>query len=221
MDVIEAIKKRSSARAFLNKAVARETVEGILEVARWAPSGGNLQPWHVVVVTGETKRRIGDRIIAAREAGIKERSDHTNYPQEWFEPYTSRRKATGIALYRAMGIARDDMQRRKEAWYRNFRFFDAPVGLLFFVDRRLGRGSWTDMGMLLQNIMLAATAQGLATCAQATLGDYPDIVREATGMSADFDVICGMSLGYPDTEAAVNNYRTERVGVAEFMTWCD
>ena len=221
MDVIEAIKQRGSTRAFLGKPVGRETVEGILEVARWAPSGGNLQPWHVVVVTGETKRRIGDRIIAAREAGIKERSDHTNYPREWFEPYTSRRKATGIALYRAMGIARDDTQRRKEACRRNFRFFDAPVGLLFFVDQRLSRGSWTDMGMFLQNIMLTARAHGLATCAQATLGDYPDVVCEATGMSADFELICGMSLGYPDTEAAVNNYRTERVGVAEFTTWCE
>lgn len=221
MDVIEAIRTRISARAFLDQPVARETIEGLLEVARWAPSGGNLQPWHVVAVTGETQRRIGDRIIAAHEAGIEARSEHTNYPREWFEPYKSRRRATGFALYGAMGIARDDTQRRKEAWYRNFRFFDAPVGLMFFVDRRLGRGSWTDMGMFLQNLMLAAMAEGLATCAQASVADYPDIVREATGMPADFDLICGMSLGYPDTAAAVNNYRTERAGVAEFTTWCE
>jgi len=221
MDVIEAIKRRRSTRVFLDKPVSRETVEAILDTARWAASGGNLQPWRVVVVTGNSKQRIGDAIIAAREVGTKEHPDQPYYPAEWFEPYKSRRKASGIALYQSMAIAREDELRKKAAWYSNYRFFDAPVGLLFFIDRRLATGSLLDIGMLLQSIMLTALTHGLATCPQASLADYPDIVRNCVAVSGDYSLVCGMSLGYADTEAAVNKYRTERAGVSEFVSWCD
>jgi len=217
--VIEAIKGRLSTRAFLDKPVSRETIEAILDTARWAPSGGNLQPWQVAVVTGDKKQRIANAIMEARRNGEKERADYPYYPREWFEPYKSRRVATGIALYQALGIAREDKAARNEAWNRNYRFFGAPVGLLFFIDRRLGHGALVDVGLFLQSLMLAACANGLATCPQASLADYPDIIRPILGIEDNLALVCGLSLGYPDPDAAVNQYRTERIAVNELTRW--
>jgi nitroreductase len=219
MDVIEAIKSRFSTRAFLDEPVNQETVTAILDAARWAPSGGNLQPWQVAVVIGETKRRIGDEIIQARKVGIKEHPDYPYYPLDWFEPYTSRRKATGVALYQSLGIEREDMEQRTEAWNRNYRFFDAPVGLLFFINRNLGNGAWVDLGLFLQNLMLTACDHGLATCPQASLADYPDIIRNILNIDDENTLICGLSLGYADPNAPVNQYRTDRVDISEFTQW--
>ncbi|MFA7097524.1 MAG: nitroreductase [Gammaproteobacteria bacterium] len=221
MNTLEAIKARRSTRAFLDKPVPRELVHSILDTARWAPSGVNTQPWQVAVITGETKRRIGDAIIAAREAGTPESPDYAYYPERWDEPYKSRRKACGLALYQALGIGRDDQEARKAAWYRNYHFFGAPVGLLFFLDARLSKGSWLDMGMFLQNVMLAAHAHGLATCPQAALAEYPGIVREILGVPADKLLVCGVALGYEDPAAPINGYRTEREPVEAFTTWHD
>lgn len=221
MDILEAIRTRYSTRAFLDKPVPRETIEAILDVARQAPSGGNTQPWEVAVVTGRTKRRIGEAIISARDSGIPDNADYAYYPARWEEPYNARRKACGLALYRALGIGRDDAAARKEAWYRNYHFFGAPVGLLFFIDARLAKGSWVDMGMFIQTVMLAAQGHGLGTCPQAALAEYPDIVREILGISADKHLICGVALGYEDPAAPINGYRTERDPVSGFTTWHD
>lgn len=221
MDILEAIRTRHSVRAFLDKPVPRATVEAVLDAARWAPSGVNTQPWEVAVVTGETKRRIAEAIIAARTAKVPENPDYSYYPDRWDEPYKSRRKACGLALYQALGIGRDDTEARKAAWYRNYHFFGAPTGLLFFIDARLNKGSWIDMGMFLQNVMLAARAHGLATCPQAALAEYPGIVREILAMPADKLLVCGMGLGYEDPIAPVNHYRTEREPVAGFTAWHD
>lgn len=219
MDVIEAMRGRLSTRAYLDRPVDADTVRAILDAARWAPSGVNAQPWQVAIVTGEIKSRLSTTLLAARQAGQAPRPDYSYYPHDWREPYTSRRKACGIALYRAMNIAKDDSERRLKAWNNNYQFFGAPTGLLFFVDRRLETGSWVDVGMFIQNVMLAARAFGLATCPQASLAEYPDIVRNLLGMSDDAALICGMALGYPDTAAAVNNYRTERETVDSFTRW--
>lgn len=221
MDIIEAIKNRKSTRAFLDKPVSRQTIETILETARWAPSGVNTQPWHVAVVSGKHKRQLGDAIIEARVSGQTENPDYRYYPEQWQEPYTSRRKSCGMALYGALGISRRDIDKRKQAWYNNYRFFGAPVGLLFFVDKQLGQGSWIDMGMFIQNVMLAAEAHGLATCAQASLAEYPDIVRSMLDLPESYAVVCGMSVGYEDPEAAVNHYRTEREPLESFTRWYD
>lgn len=221
MDILEAIRTRHSTRAFLDRPVARATVESVLDAARHAPSGVNTQPWQVAVVTGETKRRIAEAIIAARDAGAPENPDYGYYPDHWDEPYKSRRKACGLALYRALGIGRDDVEGRKAAWYRNYQFFGAPVGLLFFIDARLNKGSWIDMGMFLQSVMLAARAHGLASCPQAALAEYPGIVREILAVPADKLLVCGMALGYEDLDAPVNRYRTEREPVTGFTTWHD
>ena len=219
LTIQEAIHQRRSTRAFLDKPVARETIEAILETARWAPSGVNTQPWQVCVLQGETRRRLGEAIIAARDSGQKENPDYQYYPREWVSPYRDRRKACGLAMYQALEIGREDRDKQKAAWYRNYRFFDAPVGLLFLVDAQLEKGSWLDMGMFIQNVMLAAKGFGLDTCPQASLAEYPDIVRQQLDLPADLQVVCGMALGYADPDHPVNRYRLERLAVDEFSHW--
>lgn len=221
MDVLEAMRSRKSTRAYLDQPVARATIEAILDAARWAPSGVNSQPWRVAVVTGATKERIATDMLAARTARQPENPDYAYYPSEWREPYKSRRKATGLALYRALNIGKDDAIARLQAWNGNYHFFGAPAGLLFFVDRTLAQGAWVDMGMFIQNVMLAARAHGLDTCPQASLAEYPDIVRAILGMPDTHALVCGMALGYADAAAPVNGYRTEREAVNAFTAWHD
>jgi nitroreductase len=221
MDVLEAMRGRKSTRAYLDKLVTRATIESILDAARWAPSGVNTQPWQVAVVTGATKEKIGMDMLAARKARQVENPDYTYYPKDWQEPYKSRRKASGLALYAALNIGKDDVFARLKAWNGNYHFFGAPVGLLFFVDRELSQGAWVDMGMFIENVMLAARGHGLDTCPQASLAEYPDIVRGILNIPATRTLVCGMALGYADANAPVNRYRTEREPVSTFSTWHD
>lgn len=221
MDVLDSMRGRKSTRAYLDKPVARATIESILDAARWAPSGVNCQPWQVAVVEGATKARVSEAMLAARRARQPENPDYAYYPSEWREPYQARRKATGIALYRALNIGKDDALARLKAWNNNYHFFGAPVGLLFFVDRALAQGAWVDMGMFIQNVMLAARGHGLDTCPQASLAEYPDIVRDILGVAATRALVCGMALGYADADAAVNSYRTAREPVSAFTQWHD
>jgi nitroreductase len=219
MDVIDAMSGRKSTRAYLDKPVTRVTIESILDSARWSPSGVNCQPWQVAVVTGATKTRLGDQLLAARLAKQPENPDYAYYPKEWNEPYKSRRKATGLALYQALNISKEDVSARLKAWNSNYHFFGAPTGLLFFVDRSLSQGAWVDMGMFIENVILAARGHGLETCPQASLAEYPDIVRGSLNMPDTHALVCGMALGYADTSAAVNSYRTVREPVSSFTTW--
>ena len=221
MDVIDAITRRASTRAFLDRDVSRETVDAVLDAARWAPSGVNTQPWQVMAVTGNTKRRIAEAILSARAEGKEPDPDYQYYPTRWTEPYKSRRFECGMALYGALDIQREDKQRRLEVWEANYRFFDAPVGLLFFLHRDLEKGSWVDMGMFIQNVMLAALGHGLATCPQASLAEFPDLVRNVLELPDNLLLVCGMSLGYPDPDAPVNRYRTSREPVSSFRRWYD
>lgn len=219
MDILTAIRKRHSARAFLDREVDNNIIEQILDAARWAPSGANTQPWQVCVVKGGTKQIISDGIIAEREAGHKENPDYQYYPTQWREPYKGRRFETGMALYSALNIDRGDTERRTQAWYDNYRFFGAPVGLFFFIDKDLAQGSWLDLGMFIQNIMLAAMEFDLATVPQAALAEYPGIVRDALQVPDTQVLACGMSLGYADKKMAVNKYRVKRVEVSDFTRW--
>jgi nitroreductase len=221
MNVLEAMRGRSSIRAFLDKPVPRETIEAILECARFAPSGVNSQPWQVVVLTGNAKQRLSEALANARASGVQESPDYAYYPKDWFEPYKSRRKSCGLALYSAVGIGIADTEKRMRQWLRNYHFFGAPAGLLFFTDRRLATGSFMDTAMFVQNVMLAARGYGLATCPQASLAEYPDIVRSLLGMSPERALVCGMSLGYADASAPVNRYRLEREPVSAFTTWLE
>lgn len=221
MDIINAITSRWSCRAYLDQAVSKDQIRQILDIARWAPSGTNIQPWRVVIVTGESKQRITDALIQARDDKLPENPDYSYYPAEWREPYKSRRKNTGLSLYSALGVKKDDPDGRKKAWYNNYRFFGAPVGLLFFIDNDLAKGSWVDMGMFLQNIMLTANGLGLATCPQFSLAEYPDKVRQILGIPDNQQLVVGMALGYPDRQHPVNNYRLEREAVDSFTKWYD
>jgi nitroreductase len=221
LDTLTAITGRRSIRAFLKKEVSPEIITQILEVARWAPSGVNTQPWQVAVVGPQHRQKISQAIVTARENNIPENPDYHYYPEEWFEPYKSRRKACGLALYGALDIARDDLQKRNTQWFRNYYFFDAPAALIFYLDHRLCKGSWMDTAMFIQNVMLAARAFGLETCPQAALAEYPDLIREHLSISKDCHIVCGMSMGYADWDDPVNQYRTEREPVNNFTVWLE
>lgn len=221
MKVSEAIQKRHSCRAFLDRPVDPRTIENILRLASRAPSGANTQPWRVAVVTGATKRSIAQRLEAAFRAGEPRHPDYRYYPVEWAEPFVSRRFACGMQLYDSLGIDRGDKERRAEQWIRNYRSFDAPLVLYVHMDGRLEAGSYLDMGMFLQSVMLLAEEAGLATCAQQALAEYPAIVKDALGIEDSHVLLCGIAVGYEDTEAAVNHYRTPRADLVEFVRFHD
>lgn len=216
MQVSQAIQQRHSTRAFLDKPVAITTIEQILEVARFAPSGVNMQPWQVAVVMGETKQQLQNAMQAAFAKGEKEPMDYAYYPSTWINPYKRRRGETGSLLYNALQIDREDKQRRLDQWAANYRAFDAPVMLLFFIDPSLETGSYMDYGMFWQNIMLLAVEQGLATCPQGALAEFPKLIKTTLGYDENLILLGGMALGYEDTQAPVNQYRTPRAEVAEF-----
>jgi nitroreductase len=219
LDTLEAITSRRSIRAYLDKPVSKETISSILQHARWAPSGTNTQPWQVAVLTGAGKEQLTRALIDNAEQGNKPNPDYNYYPLEWREPYRNRRKQVGMSMYQALGITMDDTEKRKQAWYNNYRFFGAPVGLLFFIDSDLEQGSWMDLGMFLQNIMLTTQAMGLATCPQASLAEFPDVVRQTLGLPDTVQVACGMSLGYADPDAPVNRFERVREEANSFTRW--
>ena len=223
MDVLSAILYRQSVRAFLDKPVSRAHLETILNVAKWAPSGVNTQPWRVLVLTGASKVALSTAILAAFDQKTPPNPDYHYYPTTWEEPYKSRRKACGLALYSAIGIQLGEEEQRRIAWRRNYEFFGAPVGLLFFIDGRLEKGSWLDMGLFIQNVCLAARGLGLETCPQAALAEYPDLIRAHLGIELPWQVVCGMGLGFADWDHPINQYRTTRVSLqtwAEFREEC-
>jgi nitroreductase len=217
----DAIRARKSVRAFLDRPVGQDCIVRILDAARWAASGTNTQPWEVVVTRGETRQRVCAAVLDAHQNGVESKMDYRYYPEDWREPYLSRRRSCGLQLYGALEIARDDTTRRREQWVANYRAFDAPLVLFFFLDARMDKGSFLDYGMFIQSVMLAAVDEGLATCPQAALGEYPWIVREMLGVTEDRALLCGMALGYEDTCHPVNQYRTPREPVASFTRFLD
>ena len=221
MNVTQALKSRHSCRAFLDKPVSPETITSLLEQASASPSGANTQPWQVAVVTGETKRKLQQQMETEFGKGVRGKMDYNYYPGNWAASFDARRKACGAQLYDSLKIERTDKERRLAQWAANYRAFDAPVMLLFFLDPSLDTGSFIDYGMYLQSLMLAATEAGLATCPQAALGEYPAIVKETLGYPSDTILICGMALGYEDTEAPVNHYRTPRESAEAFTRFFD
>ena len=223
-----AIENRFSARAFLPTPVPRETLEDILRVARRAPSGTNAQPWKVYVLQGAKKDELVQKVCAAHdelrqhpELETKYRADYDYYPRHWVDPYLARRRQNGWSLYGLLGIGKGDKDKMHAQHQRNFRFFDAPVGLIFTLDRVMGQGSLVDYGMFLQNIMLAARARGLHTCPQAAWNNFGSIILPLIGASAEEMLVCGMSLGYADESAPVNSFFTPREPVQTFTHWVE
>jgi nitroreductase len=217
-----AITSRRSLRAFLPTPVPRETIESILAVASRAPSGTNTQPWKVHVVTGETKARIVSAILAAHDDPAVART-HTEewdyYPREWTTPYVERRRKVGWDLYGLLGIGKTDRSAMHAQHGRNYRFFDAPVGLFFTIDRVMRQGSFLDYGMFLQSVMVAARGRGLDTCPQAAFMQYHRIIGEFLGIPASEMLVCGMSLGHADPARVENRLKTEREPVSAFATF--
>lgn len=195
-------------------------LKDILSIASRAPSGTNIQPWKVWVLTGETKHRVSERLLATFD-DPEEVSTHSEpyqyYPKKWVEPYIDRRRKVGLGLYSLLRIQKGDALRMHEQHARNYKFFDAPVGLIFTVDTIMEQGSWLDYGMFLQNIMLAAKAPGLDTCPQAALIQFHRVIREELDLPDSESVICGMSLGYADPDAPENALRTIRAPLDEWV----
>lgn len=219
-----AITSRRSIRAFLPDPVAREDIERILDVAARAPSGTNTQPWKVTVLTGAAKDRLAAAILAVHNDPAAARGhteEYAYYPTEWVAPYIDRRRKVGWDLYALLGLTRDNKAGMAAQHGRNYRFFDAPVGLIFTIDRVMQQGSWLDYGMFLQNIMVAARGRGLDTCPQAAFTQYHRIIAEQLALPADQMVVCGMALGYADPHAIENTLETAREPVSGFARYLE
>jgi nitroreductase len=228
MTVDEAIRTRMSVRAFTAQPVEPALIREILELAARAPSGTNTQPWRVYVLRGVSRDTLVHKVCAAHDAlradpslASEYREAYDYYPEQWVSPYIDRRRENGWGLYGLLGIGKGDKDRMHAQHQRNFRFFDAPVGLMFTVDRVMGRGSLVDYGMFLQNIMLAARARGLHTCPQAAWNGFAKIILPHIGAGPDEMLVCGMALGYADTSAIVNTFHTPRIPVEDYTRWLD
>ena len=209
----KAIRSRRSVRAFKNQIVDERTIREILSTAARAPSGTNTQPWRAYVLLGKAKERLSEKILAAYDdpaEAVKHKSEYDYYPTKWVSPYIERRRKVGWDLYGLLGIERGEKAKMHAQHRRNYKFFDAPVGLIFSIDRILEKGSWLDYGMFLQNIMIAARSHGLDTCPQAAFTPFHKIIGEFLEMPPNELLVCGMSLGYADNTAIENTLVTDR-----------
>ena len=219
-----ALLTRRSVRAFLPTPVPRADIEAILEVASRAPSGTNTQPWKVHVLTGRALARLSEALLAAYDDPQRDelyREEYAYYPRDWVSPYIDRRRKIGWDLYGLLRIGKGDKARMHEQHAQNYRFFGAPVGLLFTIDRVMERGSWLDYGMFLQAIMTAARGRGLDTCPQAAFTPFHQVIAAQLGLPPEEQLVCGMSLGFADESAPVNALRTEREPVERFTRFLD
>lgn len=223
-----AITSRMSTRAFTQQTVPHDVLEDILRVASRAPSGTNTQPWNVYVLQGNSRQTLVDKVCAAHDAVRANpalAAEHTEaydyYPEKWVSPYIDRRRENGWSLYGLLGIGKADKDKMHLQHQRNFRFFDAPVGLMFTIDRVMGRGSLLDYGMFVQSLMIAARARGLHTCPQAAWNGFANIILPHIGAGAEEMLVCGMALGYADPNEVVNTFVTPRTAVDEFTHWLD
>jgi len=224
--VDHAITSRQSTRAFLPDPVSEATITALLDVAARAASGTNRQPWKVYVLTGQSRARLIEAVCAAHDARRDNaeltafyRDGYDYYPPAWFSPYLERRRENGWGLYGLLGIQRGEKDKMHAQHQRNFRLFDAPVGLMFTLDERLMPGGLLDYGGFIQNVMVAAQARGLSTCVQAAWNTYHRIVLPHVGAAEGEVLVCGMALGFADETAPVNRYRTPREPVRAFTKW--
>ena len=223
-----AIESRQSMRQFLPRPVARASILHLLDLASRAPSGTNSQPWKVYVLQGASRDALVGKVCAAHDAlradpllAAEYPEEYDYYPEKWVSPYIDRRRENGWSLYGLLGIAKGEKDKMHAQHQRNYRFFDAPVGLMFTVDRVMGRGSLVDYGMFLQTIMIAARGHGLHTCPQAAWNGFAKIILPHIGAGPDEMLVCGMALGYIDESAPVNAFRTPRVKAEQFTTWIE
>jgi len=223
-----AILSRFSARAYLNKPVEKSVLEDLLQVAARAPSGTNTQPWKVYVLQGAAKDKLVSEVCDAHNAmaanlalAAEYAEEYDYYPSKWVSPFIDRRRECGFGLYGVLGIGKGDKDKMHLQHQQNYRFFDAPVGLIFTVDKVMGRGSLLDYGMFLQSLMVAARARGLHTCPQAAWNNFSKIIYKHVGATDNEIMVCGMSLGYADESAVVNTFKTTRVDARDFTHWVE
>ncbi len=209
--------QRRSVRAYLPTPVSDDVLHAVLVQARLAPSGANLQPGSLVQVRGAVREALTADLLDAFQQGRGEAEDYSYFPQPM--PHTLRRRqvAAAQALYGALGVARDDRAGRDAQFERNFRFFDAPVALIVTMPHDMGSGCYMDLGMTLYGLMLAAQAQGLATCAIGAMASYPNLIRGHLGLETSSHIVCGMALGYADPDAPVNQTQTTRCDLDEYF----
>ena len=222
------ITSRMSARAFTQQAVAKELIEQILYVASRAPSGTNTQPWKAYVLQGNSRDQLVEKVCSAHDAIRQDPSlakqyqeEYDYYPTQWVSPYIDRRRENGWGLYGLLGIGKADKDKMHEQHQKNYKFFDAPVGLMFTIDKVMGRGSLLDYGMFLENLMISARGHGLHTCPQAAWNGFAKIILPHIGASENEMMVCGVALGYADESDVVNTFNTPRVAVAEFTKWLE
>ena len=222
--VDQAITSRRSIRAFLPTAVPRAEIEALLEFSSRAPSGSNTQPWKVYVLTGGIRQQLSDAILKAYlnpDEVVSHKEEYDYYPREWVAPYVDRRRKVGWDLYALLGLTRDNKAGMQAQHGRNYAFFDAPVGLIFTIDRVMEQGSWLDYGMFLQNIMIAARARGLDTCPQAAFTQFHRVIADTLGLPEGEQLVCGMALGYADHSKTENTLVTERAPVSQFAKFME
>jgi nitroreductase len=216
MNIDEALKARVSIRAFKPDLLPEALVRDIIDVARFAPSGGNLQPWKVIAVAGEERDEV---VRIAKQNGAGDEGDRFVYPANLWEPYRTRRYKVGEDMYALLGIPREDKPARFAHVARNFDFFDAPVGLFFVIDTRMGYGQWAALGMFMQSIALAAVARGLGSCMQEFWARQRAPLHAHFGLDQNEMIYCGMALGYPDMDKPVNTLRSDRAPLEEIATF--
>jgi len=220
LTVEDAIRSRLSCRRFTDQPVSLEQIRHILDIARFAPSGSNVQPWQVHVVSGQARDTIVEAVMDdVAKNGEREDREYQYYPLEWFEPYLGRRRKCGWGLYNSVGVTRENKAGMTAQRLRNYGFFDAPVGLFITVSRRLEKGSWMDVGMFIQSILVAARGVGLHTCAQAAFANYHTIIRQHIDIDDEQIVVCAIAVGFGDMDAPENSWRTEREEVDGFTSW--
>ena len=219
LSVTQALKQRTSIRVYQPKPVPEALVREVLDAARWSPSGGNLQPWKVIVVSGAAQQAVISKAKNYPGMFPNEDGDKPVYPANLWEPYRSRRFKVGEDMYELLGVPRENKVGRLTQLARNFEFFGAPVGIFFVIDERMGHGQWAHMGMFMQSLALAATERGLSTCFQEFWGTLRTTLKAHFALGEHELIYSGMALGYADESAKVNTLRTERAGVDEFATF--
>ena len=220
MRVSEAVNSRRSMRVFKPDPVAKADLEWIIENANRSASNGNLQPWKLYVTMGAARKRLSAAILSAMDAGDNgPGAEYNVYPPEMTPVYDARRKLVGKQLYTLLGVPRGDAAGMMKQFRKNYEFFDAPVGMILSVEKRMGNGQWIDCGIFLDQLMLLAREKGLHTCPQAAFSRYQHVVRRELNIPEDQTVICGLAMGYADPDVVPNSLITDRAPIQDFTTW--
>lgn len=226
--VDQAITSRHSVRAFKNTPLDTQTIKDILNIACRAPSGNNIQPWKVYVVTGQKRKELIQQVCAAQsqifeqpEIASRYQETFKYYPEQWTSPFIERRRENGWGLYGLLDIKKGEQQKMQQQHLRNYQLFDAPVGLFFTLSTTLETGSKMDIAMMIQNVMIAAKARGIDSCPQAAWNPFHQIVAKVLDIPENEELVCVVALGYADQTQAVNQLHTPRVPAEEFAIFCD